>query len=101
MTADTAFRHLPVTTLADLLALDERELFDGHMHAERGDPEPGGNHSRAYHHGWRTRMMDLHELPVPPEHRALTSAWVAWNRSNALIAGRRAIQTNWSLQHDR
>lgn len=76
-------RHLPVTTLEDLIALDNRDVVEGHMGAERGDPEPGGNHSRAYHHGWRTRMMDLHELPITLEHRALTSAFVAWQRTNA------------------
>ena len=66
--------HSPVTTLADLLALDDAEILAGHVSAEKGDPEPGGNHSRAFHHGWRTRMMDLGEIEITPEHRALTRA---------------------------
>lgn len=69
-------RHLPVTTLEELDALDEAEMIEGHRSAEQGDTEPGMNHSRAYNHGWRTRMMDLHEIPIPPEHRALVGAWV-------------------------
>lgn len=68
--------HAPVTTLAELDSLDATEMTEGHLSATRGDSEPGGNHSRAYHHGWRTRMMDLREIPIPPEHRALVHAWV-------------------------
>ena len=67
--------HMPVTTLAELDALDEGEMIAGHS-AKRGDPEPGGNHSRSYHHGWRTRMMDLGEIPITPDHRKLTHEYV-------------------------
>ena len=63
--------HAPVTALAELDTLDAEEMVAGYSSAERGDPEPGGNHSRAYHHGWRTRMMDYGEIPTPPEHRRL------------------------------
>ena len=63
--------HEPVTTLADLDALESDEVLAGYRSAERGDPEPGDNHSRGFHHGWRTRMFDLHEIPIPPEHRQL------------------------------
>jgi len=66
--------HEPVTTLDELDALNPFEMIEGHCGAERGDPEPGGNHSRSYHHGWRTRMMDLGELPIPAEHRLLVRA---------------------------
>lgn len=69
--------HAPVITLSDLLALDDAELIAGHTGAERGDPEPGMNHSRSYHHGWRTRMMDLHEIEIPQAHRALVRDYVA------------------------
>ncbi len=72
--------HLPVTTLAELDALDDAEVFAGFVGADRDDPEPGGNHSRAFHHGWRTRMMDRGVIPIPPEHRALTRAWMQRER---------------------
>jgi hypothetical protein len=72
--------HKPVTTLGDLLTLDRAEIMAGHLTAERGDPEPGDNHSRAYHHGWRTKMMDMGELLITPEHRELTRAYVAHMR---------------------
>lgn len=66
--------HAPITTLDEVDALDPDKVVAGYAGAERGDPEPGDNHSRAYHHGWRTRMMDFGELPIPPEHRELVRA---------------------------
>lgn len=75
-----SFRHAPVTTLAELDALDDAEIVAGHLSAERDDPEPGANHSRAFHHGWRTRMMDFGEIDISPEHRALTRAWMERER---------------------
>lgn len=75
--------HKPITTLEELDALDEAELLAGWRDANRGDPEPGANHTRSYHHGWRTRMMDLGEIPIPPEHQELTRLWVARNRRMA------------------
>ena len=73
--------HRPVTTLEELDALDEAEMMAGFLSAEKGDPEPGANHSRSFYHGWRTRMMDLGEIPIPPEHRELTLQWGARMRS--------------------
>lgn len=54
----------PVRTKADLGTLDEADIREGYMSAERGDPEPGPNRGRAYWHGWRNRMIDLGVLPV-------------------------------------
>ena len=70
--------HKPIVTLSELLALDDAEIVAGHLSAERGAPEPGPNHSRAYHHGWRTRMMDLGEIEITPAHRMLTAAYVEY-----------------------
>lgn len=69
--------HPLVTTLEQLDSLDSNELMAGFMSSERGDPEPGDNHSLAFHHGWLSRQYDLGERPIPPEHRALTKAYVA------------------------
>lgn len=63
--------HAPIITLAEWDALDKAEVVAGHIGAEKGDPEPGANHTRSYHHGWRTRMMDIGEIPMPPEHDRL------------------------------
>lgn len=72
--------HAPITTLAEWDALDDGEVLAGHIGAEKGDPEPGGNHSRSYHHGWRTRMMDMGEILRPPEHDRLVRGVMDRNR---------------------
>lgn len=53
----------PVRTKADLDTLDFADVLEGYLSTERGDPEPGPNRGRAFWHGWRNRMIDLHELP--------------------------------------
>ncbi len=70
----------PVATLEDLDGLDEALMLEGHLSAERGDPEPGPNRGRSFWHGWRTRMMDLGEIEIDDIHRGLVKDWVARNR---------------------
>ncbi len=53
-----------VRTKADLDMLNQDDILEGYMSAERRDPEPGLNRGRAYWHGWRNRMVDMGELPV-------------------------------------
>jgi hypothetical protein len=79
--SETTGYHMVVTTLEELDALDEDEMVAGHLSAQKGDSEPGGNHSRAFHHGWRTRMMDLHEIPIPIEHMQLVKVYCARERA--------------------
>lgn len=87
MTADHGWRpHAAIVTLHELLALDANEIVAGHLSAERGDPEPGANHSRAYHHGWRTRMMDLGEIEITPAHRMLTATYMDYLSRHPLPA---------------
>lgn len=69
-----------VKTLADLDSLDTAEIVEGHLSAERGDPEPGPNRGRAFWHGWRTRMMDLGQIEIDEDHRRLTKAYVVRER---------------------
>jgi hypothetical protein len=77
----TTSYHKPVTTLEELDMLNSDETVEGHLSAQKGDPEPGANHSRAFYHGWRTRMMDLGEIEITPEHRELVRQWVARGRN--------------------
>jgi hypothetical protein len=67
----------PITTLAELDALDDAEVCEGYRDGRAGEPEPGNNRSRSYWHGWRCGQMDAGTLPIPPEHRALTAAYLA------------------------
>lgn len=48
----------PVTTIADLDQLDSDEMYEGYRDGRAGEPEPGGNRSRAYWHGWRNGAVD-------------------------------------------
>ena len=48
----------PVSTLADLDQLDLDEMAQGYRSGMDGDPEPGGNRSRSYWHGWRNGRTD-------------------------------------------
>lgn len=70
----------PVRTLEDLDSLDDAEMQEGHLSAERGDPEPGENRGRAYWHGWKTRMMG-YGLEIPEYHRELTRLWLQRERN--------------------
>ncbi len=72
--------HAPIITLTEWDALDDAEVVAGYIGAEKGDPEPGANHTRSYHHGWRTRMMDMGEIPRPLEHDRLIRGVMDRNR---------------------
>lgn len=61
----------PVRTKADLDSLDQADILEGYLSAERGDPEPGPNRGRAFWHGWRNRMIDYGESPVDEASIAL------------------------------
>lgn len=48
----------PVRTAADLDTLDDAETVEGYHDGRAGEPEPGGNRSRSYWHGWRVGRVD-------------------------------------------
>lgn len=52
-------------SLAELDALDEGEMFDGYRDGYSGEPEPGGNRSPSYQHGWWTGAVDGKHRPKP------------------------------------
>lgn len=71
----------PVKTVAELESLDQAEILEGYMSAERGDPEPGENRGRAFWFGWCNRQRDYGVIPPDPIHTALAREWV--NRTDA------------------
>jgi hypothetical protein len=75
----------PVTTLAELDALDKVEIAEGYYDgfADAPEPQPGGNRSRAYWHGWCRGMEDTGRREPPPEHRRLVTDWAARERERA------------------
>jgi hypothetical protein len=76
--------HQPITTVEEIDALDREELHAGYMGAKKGDPEPGPNHTRSYHHGWRTAMMDLGEIEITDEHQRLAHLLAIRDRGGCL-----------------
>lgn len=50
--------HEPVTTAAELATLDPAEVREGYADGLDGEPEPGGNRSKAYWHGFRNGRND-------------------------------------------
>lgn len=48
----------PVSTLEELDQLDPDEMYAGYRDGRDGEPEPGGNRSRAFWHGWRNGAVD-------------------------------------------
>lgn len=69
-----------VRTLEDLDSLDDAEMHEGYLSAERGDPEPGENRGRAFWHGWRCRMIDKGVIEIDDIHHVLAVQYVRRNR---------------------
>ena len=61
----------PITTVAELEALDHDEVLEGYHDGHDGVPEPGNNRSFSYWHGWRNGMIDRGRLPVDAAAHAL------------------------------
>lgn len=51
-------KRFPVMTLAELDTLNSSEVIEGYVDGRQNAPEPGGNRSKSYWHGWRNGMVD-------------------------------------------
>lgn len=61
----------PVTTVAELDTLDVHEIRDGYRDGKANEPEPGGNRSKSYWHGWRNGQVDAGHAPKDEAQAAL------------------------------
>ncbi len=52
----------PVITAAELQYLDADEIIEGYRGGLAGEPEPGGNRSKSYWHGWRNGHNDRNRI---------------------------------------
>ena len=77
----------PVSTLAELDALNEDKILEGYQSAEAGDPEPGANRGKAFWHGWRNRMIDIGAIPHDAESVRLVREFVKRARSMPAPSG--------------
>lgn len=60
----------PVTSLEELDALDDAEMNEGYNDGRANEPEPQGNRSKAYWHGWRNGLVDgKHAVPDAAQMR--------------------------------
>lgn len=63
--------YLPVRTAFDLDQIDDDEVVEGYRDGLRGEPEPKGNRSRSYWHGWKNGMVDSGRRKSDQHQRAL------------------------------
>lgn len=70
----------PVTTLADLDSLDSAEIAEGYRDGADGEPEPGGNRSRSYWHGWRNGRVDRGHAKKDAAQAELARVWLQRER---------------------
>lgn len=68
-----------MTTLAELIAMDDKEISAGYRAAGSGYNLAGGE-SPAFVHGWRNGQCDFNGHPVTEEMAALAREYVAWQR---------------------
>jgi len=54
----TVVRYIPIRRVASLDLVDDGECVEGYLDGFRGDPEPMGNRSLSYWHGWRNGAVD-------------------------------------------
>jgi hypothetical protein len=69
-----------VTTLDELNSLDPNEMREGYSDGKLNEPQPSGNRSKSYWHGWRNGMMDGGHMPIDAAARELARV-VVQNRT--------------------
>ncbi|OYX86410.1 MAG: hypothetical protein B7Y84_14125 [Azorhizobium sp. 32-67-21] len=70
----------PVCTLEELGRLDEAEISEGYRDGNDGLPEPGGNRSESYWHGWRNGAVDGGYREKDEAQAEVARLWVARQR---------------------
>ena len=66
----------PVTTVEELDTLDSDEMVEGYRDGRNNEPEPSGNRSKAYWHGWRNGMSDAGHAQIDGAQRELVRAFL-------------------------
>ena len=61
----------PVVTAEEVMAFDSAEVVEGYNDGSANEPEPSGNRSKAYWHGWRNGMVDGGHSKGDPAMRLL------------------------------
>ena len=51
-------QYIPIKRASLLDSLDDKEVLEGYIDGSKNEPEPKGNRSVSYWHGWRNGMVD-------------------------------------------
>lgn len=73
----------PVWTLEELEELDGDDVVEGYRDGFTGEPEPKGNRSRSYWHGWRNGAVDSGHIASDAAQQLLAKAYVKRSRGGA------------------
>lgn len=68
-----AVERTPVSTVAELRELDDRDVLSGYTAGLNGREEPGIEFNRSYWHGWRNGMRDRGLIPGDSAMAALAN----------------------------
>ena len=71
-----------VTTIDELETLDTDEVIEGYRDGRGNEPEPQGNRSKSYWHGWRNGMIDGGHMKSDAASKALAAAYLAHQRAS-------------------
>lgn len=64
-------KYIPATRKEALESIDEKELIEGYFDGKENAPEPMGNRSWSYWHGWRNGMSDAGHREIDEFQRQL------------------------------
>ena len=59
-----------------LTNLDNEELLEGYNDGRKNEPEPKGNRSISYWHGWRNGMADAGHQEIDSAQRELAKSYL-------------------------
>ena len=71
-----------VSTMDELVEFDTDEIIEGYFDGRENEPEPQGNRSKSYWHGWRNGMIDGGHMKSDAASKALTAAYLAHQRAS-------------------
>ena len=72
----------PIKDAADLAELDDADLLEGYRDGRAGEPEPKGNRSKSYWHGWRNGAVDGGHRKVDAAGMSLARSYLNAQRAS-------------------
>lgn len=82
--------YVPIRSAMQLEQLHDDEIVEGYRDGFKNEPEPQGNRSLSYWHGWRNGMVDASHRKLDAAQAQLADDYVATlrnRRADKQIAG--------------